>query len=304
MIITNINDQFIKVKSDYISSLFQDSPPYQTVEIDLNLNCCGIDDEQSISSTLLDPSTTNWNFNLDTATKLNYLLNSISYKNMITGIVSKIDLTSAIDLGYVDDNCSVNNCTLETFTSHFVPLFKTAIDDFFDDLGISSNVVVTFDENTLRIADVPTPYIIDHVEYGVENTPVFGTYGDTESIAFLVDDSLFITPAILKRKCLVDGIYNIQLKYNDASNGFVIESNCAFVDIKTKCKVASTLQNLISEREGDNNEVVSMLVHTLHYALVNGSNCGCNCDEMCEVYAELYKLLNENPEIINTNCGC
>lgn len=123
-------------------------------------------------------------------------------------------------------------------------------------------------------------------------------------------DKLIIFPSFFGitefKDCIVR--FDIKMFKSDEEGnitGYVLISNCAFIDVTYKCRVAALLQNIISEnKNGNDNEKVSTITHLLHYALFNGSNCGCNCEELCDVFEELTSLIQGiDPQIIN-DCGC
>jgi len=297
------NGKYIKIDSDYIKNI----DDYNNVEIGVNINCCGVDDIESIQSTVLQTEDGNWNVDLDSAVKLTSTLRALNLYNIITGQKSNV-MTSPIDLGYVEDNCSSDICTLETFASHFIPIFETLLDTFFTSIGLSPDLTITFDENLLKIEGLPDNYILQSAEYGPSEpyTEVIAGYANDYGKAFIANGSLFLTYKFFAGNLskFRDGIYKITLKYNASNGSWVSESGCAFIDIDTKCKVASFLQNIVAENKTSIQDKPSTIIHVLHYALVNGSNCGCNCNELCEIYSELYSLINDNPKLVNKDCGC
>lgn len=127
---------------------------------------------------------------------------------------------------------------------------------------------------------------------------------DSTKNIYIQNNVLYILPQYFSSNiAFVDGVYKITIKFN-TSNGYVKIYNCYFVDVTLSCKVGSLLQNIITENEVAGTEPISSMAHLLHYSLVNGSNCGCNCDEMCQVYTYLLDLLTDvNTNLIN-DCGC
>ena len=125
------------------------------------------------------------------------------------------------------------------------------------------------------------------------------------TIEFTVDNKIKIFPGFFGLTEFIDGIYKFSIKRYQPGEGTVIESNCLFIDMTLKCKVATLLGYIIEENKTrDSEEKIATIAHLLHYSLVNGSNCGCNCEEMCEVFRELNALLvNVDPTITN-DCGC
>lgn len=145
-------------------------------------------------------------------------------------------------------------------------------------------------------------------------TPITQMYDTTDAIDitkkfYVINDDIegkviVVTPQLFNGATkFVDGIYRFDVKFS-TTEGYTYISNCSFVDITIACKVAATMQNIIKENQLKTTERISTIIHMLHYSLVNGSDCGCNCDEMCEVYTGLLNLLSDiDPQILN-DCGC
>jgi len=83
-----------------------------------------------------------------------------------------------------------------------------------------------------------------------------------------------------------DGVYKIIVTLTNIDGTVVVsESNCFFLDCATSCQVAKHIKSLLkTDTDTD--------AHLLHFGLINGSNCNCNCDEMCYLYRKLYEILN------------
>jgi hypothetical protein len=96
-----------------------------------------------------------------------------------------------------------------------------------------------------------------------------------------------------------DGVYKVVITVTKDADGdgvdeVTTESNCFFMDCSTSCEVAKYIKNLLKTP-------ADVEAHLLHFGLVNGSNCNCNCDEMCSLYTKLYNILN-NTEACLCNC--
>lgn len=105
---------------------------------------------------------------------------------------------------------------------------------------------------------------------------------------------------------LVNGVYKISIKIFQSApvTETILIANCTLVDMDLNCKVSALLHNIIGEYEDKLAEKPSSLAHLLHYSLVNGSNCGCNCDEMCKNYDALIDILtNIDPQLL-ADCNC
>lgn len=301
MTIINSAKEYIKLQSDLIQQVIDNPADYASIKVTGNINCCTDNCGDSQSTFSIDLTGTGWRFDLDEAVKLESTLRTLNLENLVAHNLLNV-ITAPIDLGYVNDSCLEDTCTLEDFTIHFAPLFKAQIDDFFTSVGISSNVTVIFDGNIVIIDDLPTNFVVRYVEVGtaLPYDKIYAGFGTTIAAFYFGADGLYILPSFFSMLELVDGIYKFDVKiYKTDSN--TLETNCAFVDITIKCKVASVLDGIMKESKNAGIEQCSTIIHILHYALVNGSNCGCNCEELCTIFRELFALLNST---ITTDCGC
>ena len=137
-----------------------------------------------------------------------------------------------------------------------------------------------------------------------------GDLYDTTKEFYYFENSIWITPLMFGlviptdgSSGFIDGVYSVTIKIIDSSNGYTIYSNCIFIDITYKCQVAGLLDNIIAENQ-KGGEQTATIAHILHYSLVNGSNCGCNCAAMCENFNSLCSLLGNASAQINNDCGC
>ena len=105
---------------------------------------------------------------------------------------------------------------------------------------------------------------------------------------------------VVSPNSIIDGVYSFNVKVFTTEDQYHYEQNCAFMDITFKCKVAAYIDQLNDTTEKGQ---IATNVHILHYALVNGSNCGCNCNDMCATFKQLYDILKPiTPQI--QGCGC
>lgn len=302
-------NKYIKL-SDLSQEVLDNIEDYDTVTVTGNINCCQQNCTDLVSTYDLALDDTTWQIDLDSAVKLNNTVYELNIKSIFS-LIDYNAITGPIDLSYVEDNCSSSPCTLQTFSGHFAPLFKAAIENWFTSIGETVTATVTFSGNTVIVSGIPSKFTLSTIGYGLsEDSLTFTTFGFTDPLnkIFISDDSIYINPEFFNDNiAFISGVYSFSIKWTkEDSSGWVEESNCAFVDIDNdiKCKVASVLQNILKESQKLDPEQCSGIIHLLHYALVNGSNCGCNCTELCTVYKELVDLLNTiDPQIVN-NCGC
>lgn len=178
---------------------------------------------------------------------------------------------------------------ITNITDTYLKLTSDEIQAFLDTPGDYTRIVVTGNFNCCCDDDLFTENIL---------TP----FVDTTDILKLAD-GLRVNLSFFSQTEFLDGVYQLTVKlYKEDST--ITLSNCIFVDKTIKCKVAATLNNILEENDNKNIEQPASSLHLFHYALVNGSNCGCNCDGMCEVYAEVVKLLATIDPKIFEDCGC
>lgn len=176
-----------------------------------------------------------------------------------------------------------------------ISVIAPEISDFYNNIDDYTNVTITA---SLICATPPITQLYDTTDVLINTSKFYIDFADADNIELIVKPQLFSGATKF-----VDGIYRFDIKFSTTS-GFTIISNCLFIDITLACKVAGTLHNIVEENKIKVTEKISTIIHILHYSLVNGSNCGCNCDEMCEVYNDLKSLLLDiDPQILN-DCGC
>lgn len=170
-----------------------------------------------------------------------------------------------------------------------------------DLLKVEASEIVSFSNN-----------LVDYLNFKIDatitcGTTITGTLNTTDIIDnsqnFYVEDHiLYIKPAFFGLTTFKDGIYKLEITLIGTSSQTVIK-NCTFVDISIKCKLSAYLGFIVEENKSLSTlEKIYTSAHIFHYALLNGSNCGCNCTEMCTVYNNLIDILENNP--VTTDCGC
>lgn len=302
MIISNSNSEYIKVTSDNIQNFIDNLTDYDRLSVKGTYNCCC---EPVYNETIEVFPANSWGIDLTDSVDSRQIIEKVYFQNLTTNTILNA-LVNPIDLGYILANCT-SNCTLSFMTGMIEPTLKADIDAFFSSLGVTSNVTVTVTNNFLLITNVPSNFKAYNISFFSSASPIFFSYtdGTTQSDKiFIGADGIYIKPIFFGLAAIKDGIYKVDVKMFDTDGNFVLESNCAFIDISFKCLVASVLQNIMKEAEAGDTEGLSTIIHLLHYGLTNGSNCGCNCDELCEVFTQLNTLLISLDPKIQNNCGC
>jgi hypothetical protein len=135
-------------------------------------------------------------------------------------------------------------------------------------------------------------------------------YTTTKTMPLQVNEDIEFTSTGIKVKpaffdiitpnSIIDGVYSFTVRIYTTEENYTYEQNCAFIDMTFKCRVAKYLDQLNDITEDGQ---IATNVHILHYSLVNGSNCGCNCIAMCDVFKQLYDILKPiTPQL--QGCGC
>lgn len=322
MTITNYKNQYLRITSDRFKNALANIPDYAGFfHVTGKIGCNGTSYTEKINFPFVGDNL--WVTDATQAVQLENSVYSLKVKNFHSLVEYEV-LTTPIDLGYVADNCTdpSGQCELGdgSYPAYFAPLFKSQIDDYFAGLSIASDVTVTFSGNFINIFDLPEGFIMSSIGYNnVDNEETIDTMSfyrqylnqdpeDLNPINFFADSNgdllihwKFFDEVEGVDDALIDGVYNIHLKYEYTSEeysggGWETEEMCAFIDIETKCLVAAKITELLSgvSTNGEN-------AHLMHYALINGSNCGCNCTELCALYTELLTLIKDSTV---QDCGC
>lgn len=178
-------------------------------------------------------------------------------------------------------------------STKLIKIEAAEITAFADNIGDYESVLIT---GNINCCSTSIEKELDTTEILVDTNPF---YLDT------TDKVIYVRPEFFNLVTdFIDGVYKftIKLKYD---GGHTLFENCYFVDVTYKCKVAALLQDILKENaEGNSDsEKTSTLAHILHYALVNGSNCACNCADMCEIFSGLKDIL-ESVDPTTSGCGC
>jgi len=124
--------------------------------------------------------------------------------------------------------------------------------------------------------------------------------GSISNNQILIPATLFYNDATKTKYC--DDVYNFELEiaYDITSPLPVIpvsvtDSACIIIDCVLKCSVVKYFTTT--------KDKTAMYQY---YALLQGNDCdSCTCIEMCSLYTELKKLLNDNNITSSTSgCGC
>jgi hypothetical protein len=160
----------------------------------------------------------------------------------------------------------------------------------------------------LNMLDNPESYLQVKVDSTINCCPQI--YSHTKTSPFtsntyfdFTSEGIEVKPAffdVVSPNSIIDGVYYFNVKIFTTENNYTYQTNCTFIDITMKCAVAKYIDTLNNITEDG---AIATNVHILHYALVNGSNCGCNCIAMCDAFKQLYDILKPiTPQL--QGCGC
>lgn len=291
--LTNLDCRYIEITSDTVSDFITNipsiPPAYTNVKITGKLNCCDEVSEAEITSENI--STSQWTLDFPTTPTLN--IDELIFENYISGERFSI-------LPSTTNPISDYLCSTGTVTSLF-PIIQTW---FTNNFATTVTQGYTYDgaNNTCQytIEDLPTsirPVKIVVSRDGVTDD-VFFNYVPVSNI--FVSGSAFVIPPSFfgfnNESNLPDGIYEFEITFTTDTGDLIIESTCFFLDCNIKCEVSKRLKELLNCNKSGTN------IFLMHYTLTEGSNCGCNCTELCEIYKRLCTSLGDDETC--TNCGC
>jgi hypothetical protein len=278
--------QFIEIKSDTISDFILNPSNYTSFTISAKINCCS---EGEVSQTITRSEIGSNVFTLQFPVNPTTIIDSIVFENIFTHQQFTLPIGSAEVADYM---CSTGDITLlfPIIDAWFVTNFGSSVTQGYIYDAITNTCVYT-------ITDLPeniTP--VNMVTYVVGNQQdIYFGYFPIEGM-FFNSNVMYISPSFFNMVNFTDGIYSFTLTFNNKENNIITESNCFFLDCKTGCEVSTKLQELQKIKEIEN----ATNIFLLHYTLTEGSNCGCNCDELCEIFRKLCLELNSSSCL----CGC
>jgi hypothetical protein len=260
---------------------------YTSFSISAKVNCCT---ETTYGQTLTseDWETIQWSVKIPNG--VSGTIDGIFFENIYTGATFNV-LPGPVDL-------SLYQCD----TGDILNLFPIIDAYFLANFGISITQSFSYDsitnECTYIIAGgLPISIKPSRFEFTLSSVPVtnYFTFLPLNN-AFFDGDTLLLTPAFFNMLNFQDGIYTIELTYINSEGSVITEKNCFFLDCNTACTVSTKIKEL----QEASNEKNATNIFLLHYTLTEGSNCGCNCDELCEIFTKLCNNLNSSSCL----CGC
>ena len=271
MLIENSGCSYLKITDTEITNILQNFDSFEDPQIEITgkINCCNPQYNKVLEIT---EAINSWTVDLVLTT--NNVLESITFTNALTGIVSTLDFSIKIDF----------TADLQDVTDAIATFLGVAVTQSVDNYASSSY---------LYTITLPTPFVPGDI---LNQTPATFTFeevliGDGEVEPRV--ESLNIYPAFFGLDTFLDGVYTIEIviTYDDQTFTY---TQCFFVDCNIKCVIASKI-------ELDNN------IHILHYALTLASNCeSCNCEDLCELYKRLVDELNSCDYSVTSiqDCNC
>ena len=278
------NCNYIEIKSESLSDFISNPNNYTKFTLTGKLNCC---DSEEVTATIEENDLGDNVWQLQFPTNGSADITGLFFENIYTGQQFNA-LSSILSVG--DYMCSTGDITA---------LFTLIQDWFTLNFGITVTQNYTYDAgtNTCTYTIIDLPVNIRPVKLvtelsGVSND-VYFTYFPIEGV-FFTGTSLLVTPSFFNLTEFVDGIYSFTLTYY-SDESIITETTCFFFDCKTACQVSTKLEQLFSKEKTATN------IFLLHYTLTEGSNCGCNCAELCEIFT---KLCAELGDLTCSSCNC
>lgn len=312
LILTNINDEcssisaYSEIKS-YIDKLSgrTNNNTMSELRVELITNCC----EKNTYS--LAP---HYNFDLSIsgctavitpptqATINGNLYDIYTYTLTIAGISNTV--VSSITVSDISNTFVITNPTTMTITGlkYYIPVgllpqydaafniivMNIAGHSYSFDYTVSGDSLLSCSDRLLDL-DITYPELPCGIEI-VENT---------DNTSLLFNSTAYGETSCSMEDTLTDGIYQVNLLYNNLNNERI--SNCIFIDCDTYCKVVKALSM-------ECNPIIQILYDSLKYM----DNCDIlTCQNKCDTYETLVNYLKEcdctlfeNNVVKKKGCGC
>ena len=281
------NCNYLEIKSETLSDFISNSANYTNLTITTTINCC---DDTAITSEINEDviDLRKWTLNFPVDSTL--IMQGLYFEDIYTGQQWNAFSTTYPVSTYM---CSTGDITL---------LFPIIQAWFTANFGVTVTQTYTYNAInnvcTYEITDLPTN--IKPVNLHTKNVSGVDLYTYFEYFPinnlFFTANSMVMSPQYFGGNEFVDGIYSVELTFTTESGNIITEKNCFFLDCKTACEVSTKLKELQKIKEVEN----ATNIFLLHYTLTEGSNCGCNCSELCELFRKLCLELNSSSCL----CGC
>ena len=277
--LSNIDCHHIKVTSELITDYIGSPERYSSLEVSITKNCCS---SQTKTQTI-ESSTTEWS--IETLTQAHEgegIQYGFKIRNIFTGEEYNIG-----PFNYDTDNCTSGFTNVETEITDWLSARGQSPGPSYSSAVINGKCVFTISNLLFPFAFTKMTY----TENGIDKEKQF-KYGSSAEDLFISGDSLFISPGIFDLETFGNGIYTVNLTLTETNGSIYTDTQCGFVDCDIKCRIADMLDTL-SE---------NTIIHIIYQALVEASNCSCQCDKLCKLYEELLRELGDLPQ--NSDCGC
>lgn len=301
MIIQGTSKQ-IQITSDIITEVITNPFDFEKIDITVKRNCCTEEFTDTVDITLEKK------FNVKIYKPNNEVysyVKAVYFKNFDNNETFKIELPSSL---LIQDCSDLNELSLlinEYITNNFP---ESVIDP--DGSDSDSSTSSELDTGTIKticdsssdpisfiytIWNLPENIIPIYIDFDYDNVPIMEQfyYNSSDKNSIISVTRLILNPDILALEYFPDSVYTIFLKFTKLSGTQITQSNCTFVDCTMKCKVIEKLKEL--------NEKDQIELLMIHYGLSIGSNCSCECEELCTLFKKLAIWLDEE---IQTNCDC
>jgi len=274
MNLSNLDCKNILIQSDTISDLILNPNKYSDIKINVTINDCN-----TVYTNQCTP------FNLACRSSSSIVLpNCCGLK--IKSVFAKMLLTQH-EFEIPIQNGTIQNC-------QNVVSIRNEVNSFLLGNYGRNNVLISscnFDNQsqtfTLNLLSNSQEVVFTKIVYELDGFEIEGYLEIQNQINFAIThQGIILYPDFFLTEVLSNGIYSIDVILTTVNGVEITESNCLFVDCGLDCLLtekASTLK--------DDNEKKDLLL--LHYALLAGSNCGCNCDELVELYKQLAKQIGD-----------
>jgi hypothetical protein len=273
----------IAIKSELISDFIVNPSDYSNLEIKATLNCC---DTEEIIASIDSEEIANAQWTLAFPTNTSAVIKELIFGNIYT-LQSWNVLSTTYDVA--DYTCSTGDITnlFPIIQAWFTTNFATTITQNYSFDG--TNCIYLVDDLPLNMVPIKMIVTINGVDTEIyfQNYPVEGV--------FFTNDAIVISPEFFNLTEFVDGVYSFTVTFTK-DNQLISQSSCFFFDCNTKCLVSERLEELKNCNKSATN------LFLLHYTLTEGSNCGCNCDKLCEIFKKLCSELGGSNSC--SNCGC
>lgn len=271
ILIDNIDCKLLQIDSDYLEAIIAlgQEDDIETITVETKVNCCpDLYTEETASCGLQALFTCVGECD-------DYQMLGIYFLNVLTG-----EIVETTNGPYADARTNTSGTDMTNWMN------DASYSGMHSAIGINQAITTI----TNYYSETYVPYYAAYEKDGevtkvyFECPPVYPATEYTSQKVIRLGSKIYMYPQYFNgATTFPDGLYSIKVTVELSNGGNSTEENCFMADCgDLKCRIA---KYMVETKDTD--------PALIHYSLTESNNCGCNCENACELYEHLNTLLNK-----------